>query len=288
MLQEIFTALALGSTYVLLAVGLSLIYGILRIIHVAHAGVFVIGAYTGYLAWDAAGNVWVALAAGTAAGAFSGWLIYILVYRRLLDAPRYVPLIASVGIFIAIEDMLAKEYLMGPARLGMRADTGLPDVSLFGADLSNRALFVLIVTAVLLAGLGVLLRRTDIGLQWRATAADRELAAASGVDVRRSIASSFAVGSALAGAAGVAVAVYDRSVFAFMGEIPSYKAFVIVVLGGLGAVLGPIYAGFALALAETVIIAEVGFALPRDAMAFILLLVALLLRPEGLFAKARA
>lgn len=288
MLQESLTALVLGSTYVLLAVGLSLIYGILRIIHVAHAGVFVIGAYTGYLAWDATGSVWVALVAGTAAGALSGWLIYVLVYRRLLDAPRYVPLIASVGVFIVIQDMLAKEYLMGPARLGMRTDTGLPDVSLFGAALSNRALFVLIVTAVLLAALGVLLRRTDLGLQWRATAADRELAAASGVDVRRSIASSFAVGSALAGAAGVTVAVYDGSVFAFMGEIPSYKAFVIVVLGGLGAVLGPIYAGFALAFAETVIIAEVGFALPRDAMAFILLIVALLLRPEGLFTKARA
>lgn len=288
MLQESLTALVLGSTYVLLAVGLSLIYGILRIIHVAHAGVFVIGAYTGYLAWDHTGSVWVALVAGTAAGALSGWLIYVLVYRRLLDAPRYVPLIASVGVFIAIQDMLAKEYLMGPARLGMRTDTGLPDVSLFGAALSNRALFVLIVTAVLLAALGVLLRRTDLGLQWRATAADRELAAASGVDVRRSIASSFAVGSALAGAAGVTVAVYDGSVFAFMGEIPSYKAFVIVVLGGLGAVLGPIYAGFALAFAETVIIAEVGFALPRDAMAFILLIVALLLRPEGLFTKARA
>lgn len=288
MTQEILTGLVLGSTYVLLAVGLSLIYGILRIIHVAHASVFVIGAYGGYLTWDATGSVWPALLGGMALGALSGWLIYALVYRRMLDAPRYVPLIASVGLFIAIEDMLAKEYLIGPARLAMRADTGLPAVTVLGASMSGNALFVIVVAAVLLAALAVLLRRTDIGLRWRATAADRELAAASGVDVRRSIASTFAVGSALAGAAGVATAVYSESVFAYMGGVPSYKAFVIVVLGGLGAVLGPVYAAFALALAETAIIAEVGFALPRDAMAFILLIVALLIRPEGLFGRARA
>ncbi|MBA2579990.1 MAG: branched-chain amino acid ABC transporter permease [Thermoleophilaceae bacterium] len=287
-MQDALTALTLGSTYVLLAVGLSMIYGILRIIHVAHAGVYTIGAYVGYLAWGQTGSVWVALVGGMAAGALSGWLIYALMYRRLLEAPRYVPLIASIGAFIVIQDLLSKPWLMGSDRLAMQADPGLPSVGVLGATVSPEALYVLVVTAALLLALAVLFRRSDIGLQWRATASDRELAGASGVSVERAIASTFAVGSALAGAAGVTVAVYTESVFAFMGEVPSYKAFVIVVLGGLGAVLGPVVAGFVLAFAETLLIANAGFVLPRDAIAFLILVIVLIVRPQGLFGRARA
>jgi len=287
-MQDALTALVLGSTYVLLAVGLSMIYGILRIIHVAHAGVYTIGAYVGYLAWDRTGSVWLALIGGMVAGALSGWLLYALMYRRLLEAPRYVPLIASIGAFIVIEDLLAKPWLMGSDRLAMQADPGLPTVRVLGATASPDALYVLVVTAALLLGLAVLFRRSDIGLQWRATASDRELAGASGVNVERAIASTFAVGSALAGAAGVTVAVYTESVFAFMGEVPSYKAFVIVVLGGLGAVLGPVVAAFVLAFAETMLIAQAGFVLPRDAIAFLILVIVLIVRPQGLFGTARA
>lgn len=287
-MQDVLTALVLGSTYVLLAVGLSMIYGILRIIHVAHAGVYVIGAYAGYLAWRETGSVWLALAAGMGAGALSGWLIFVLVYRRLLGAPRYVPLIASIGVFIVIEDMLAKPYLMGSDQLAMQVDTGLPALSIGAAEASDRAVFVLAVTVLLLAALALLFRRSELGLNWRATASDRELAAVSGVDVQRAIASNFAVGSALAGAAGVAVGVYGQSVFAFMGEIPSYKAFVIVVLGGLGAVFGPVIAALVLAFLETMLIAQVGFALPRDAFAFLVLVAVLIVRPQGLFGRARA
>lgn len=287
-MQDVLTALVLGSTYVLLAVGLSMIYGILRIIHVAHAGVYVIGAYAGYLAWRETGSVWPALAAGMAAGALSGWLIFVLVYRRLLDAPRYVPLIASIGVFIVIEDMLAKPHLMGSDQLAMQVDTGLPALSIGAAEASDKAVFVLVVTVLLLAALALLFRRSELGLNWRATASDRELAAVSGVDVQRAIASNFAVGSALAGAAGVAVGVYGQSVFAFMGEIPSYKAFVIVVLGGLGTVFGPVIAALLLAFLETTLIAQVGFSLPRDAFAFLVLVAVLIVRPQGLFGRARA
>jgi len=232
--------------------------------------------------------VWVALVGGMAAGALSGWLIYALMYRRLLEAPRYVPLIASIGAFIVIQDLLSKPWLMGSDRLAMQTDPGLPTVGVLGATVSPEALYVLVVTAALLLALAVLFRCSDIGLQWRATASDRELAGASGVSVERAIASTFAVGSALAGAAGVTVAVYTESVFAFMGEVPSYKAFVIVVLGGLGAVLGPVVAGFVLAFAETLLIANAGFVLPRDAIAFLILVIVLIVRPQGLFGRARA
>lgn len=284
-MQTLVSAFALGSTYVLLAIGLSMIYGILRIIHVAHAGVYVIGAWAGYIVWRATGSLLLAVVAGAAGGALAGMAVLQLVYRPLLDKPRYVPLIASVGVFIMVSDLMAKSWLLGADPHQMRVDPPLPDLRLGGAVVSGTALFVVLVALLMLLLLWLVFARTQIGLRWRAIAADRELAAASGINVNRSVLSNFAAGSALAGVAGVAYAAYTGSVFATMGDVPSYKAFVVVVLGGLGSVWGTVVAGFCLALVETFLIANFGYLLPRDALAFIVLIVVLLVRPRGLLGK---
>lgn len=285
-MQALVNALALGSTYVLLAIGLSMIYGILRIIHVAHAAVYTLGAFIGYLAWFHSGNIWLGIAAGLVAGTIGGCVILLVVYRSMLDRPRYIPLIASVGLFILAADLFAKNWAIGPDARAMNVSEPLPSFNVLGAHVSGTALFAIVVTLVCLAALGVVFRLTQAGLRWRAIASDRELAGASGINVNRAVLSNFAVGSALAGVAGVVVAVYSGSIFATMGDIPAYKAFVVVVLGGLGSVRGAVIAGYALALVETLLISNFGYLLPRDALAFLVLIVALLVRPQGLFARS--
>ena len=287
-MQELVSGIALGSTYVLLAIGLSMIYGILRIIHVAHAGVYVIGAWAGYLVWRSTGSLLLAVIAGAVAGAVAGVAVLQLVYRPMLDKPRYVPLIASVGVFILVSDVMAKPWLMGPNPRQMNVTPPLPDLRVGDVGVSGTALFVVLTAALLLVMLWLVLSRTQVGLRWQAIADDRELAGASGINVNRSVLSNFAFGSALAGAAGVAYAAYTGSVFATMGDVPSYKAFVVVVLGGLGNVWGTVVAGFALALVETLLIANFGYLLPRDALAFIVLILVLMVRPRGLFGRAVA
>ena len=287
-MQTAVNGLALESTYVLVAIGLSMIYGVLRIIHIAHAGVYLIGAWAGYLVWRSTGSLLLAMIAGAAAGVVAGILILQLVYKRMLDKPRYIPLVASVGIFILVVDLMAKEWLMGSNAHAMNVDSPIPNIHIASVLLPGLALFVMLTTAVLLLALWLVFSRTQVGLNWRAIADDRELAGAAGVNVSRAVLTNFAVGSALAGLAGVVYALYTGSVFATMGDIPSYKAFVIVVLGGLGSVSGTVVAGFGLALAETVLIANFGYLLPRDALAFIILILVLLVRPSGLFGRKAA
>lgn len=287
-MQTAVNGLALGSTYVLVAIGLSMIYGVLRIIHIAHAGVYLIGAWAGYLVWRSTGSLLLAMIAGAAAGVVAGILILQLVYKRMLDKPRYIPLVASVGIFILVVDLMAKEWLMGSNAHAMNVDSPIPNIHIASVLLPGLALFVMLTTAVLLLALWLVFSRTQVGLNWRAIADDRELAGAAGVNVSRAVLTNFVVGSALAGLAGVVYALYTGSVFATMGDIPSYKAFVIVVLGGLGSVSGTVVAGFGLALAETVLIANFGYLLPRDALAFIILILVLLVRPSGLFGRKAA
>ncbi len=131
----------------------------------------------------------------------------------------------------------------------------------------------------------LLLNRTRVGLGWQALALDRWMAGAVGVNVNRVVALNFFVASALAGAAGVLVGIYNNSVYATMGDLPSYKAFIIVVLGGMGSIPGVIVASILLALVENFMVSWFGYLLPRDAIAFALLILILMFRPTGLMGK---
>ncbi len=285
--QNLVNALVLGGTYALIATGLTMVYGILKILHIAHAAVYTIGAAVGLGVFNATGNFWLSLAVAMAISSGVGVLIYAGVYRRMLDAPRIVPLITSIGLFIMAQDLLQKPYLLGPYIQDFPAQSGLPDWRTPWFDLPATGLLIVLLAAFFLALVYLVMTRTRLGLGWRAAAQDREMAAALGVNINRVIALNFLLGSALAGAAGVLVGVYYNQVFATMGDVPSYKAFVIIVLGGMGSVQGTVVASLVLALAETFLIATVGFVLPRDAIAFLLLILVLMFRPEGLFGGRR-
>ncbi len=285
--ENLANAMVLGSIYILMAIGLTMIYGVLKILHIAHAAVYTIGAFLGVLAFGWLGNFWLALALAMLVAGIVGVLIYRGVYFYMLDAPRTVPLIASVGLFILLTDLLQKPWLMGPYQRAFPAGgAGLPRIETPLFDLTPKQTLVVTVTVALLALVWLLLTRTRIGLGWQAASMDREMAAAVGINLNRVIAYNFFVGSALAGAAGVLVGVYDNTVYATMGDLPSYKAFVVIVLGGMGSLPGTILAGLLLAVAETFLVASIGFVLPRDAIAFLVLILMLMFRPHGLLGRA--
>ncbi len=284
--ENLANAVVLGSIYILMAIGLTMVYGVLKVLHIAHATVYTIGAFVGLVVFTRIGSFWPALVVAMAVAGGVGVLIYRLVYHYMLDAPRTVPLIASVGLFIMLTDLLQKPWLMGPYQKAFPAGgAGLPAIETPLFSLTPKQTLVLVVTALALLGVWLVLTRTRLGLSWQAAAMDREMAAAVGIDLNRAIAYNFFLGSALAGAAGVLVGVYDNIVFATMGNLPSYKAFVIIVLGGMGSLPGTVLAGLLLAVAETFLVATVGFVLPRDAIAFLVLILMLMFRPHGLLGR---
>lgn len=284
--QNLSNALVLACTYILMAAGLTMVYGVLKVLHIAHAVVYTIGAFIGVLVFSWLGNFWVALLVAMLGSGLVGVLIYRSTYFYMLDAPRIVPLIASIGLFVMITDLLQKDFLMGPYQRAFPAsDTGLPRLRTDFVSITPKQMLVLVVTIVLIGLVYLLLTRTHIGLGWQAASMDREMAAAVGVNLNRVVALNFFLGSALAGAGGVLVGVYNNSVFATMGDLVSYKAFIIIVLGGMGSLPGVIIASVLLAIVENFLVSSVGYVLPRDAIAFLVLILMLMFRPHGLLGK---
>jgi branched-chain amino acid transport system permease protein len=286
MLQNLATAAVTGSVYVLIAIGLTMVYGLLRILHVAHAAVYTLGAFVGFTVWQAGGGLWLGLAASAIVTGLVGVGIFEGVYRHITDRPPLVALIASVGMLVLAESLYQQDVFFGPDKLFFSPESGIPAIDTPNLHVSSQQLTLLLVTAGVIVGLGVIFRGTRVGLQWRALAHDAPMANAIGIPVRGSMALNFFLGSALAGIGGLLVGAYDQRVFATMGAVPSYKAFVVVVMGGLGNVWGAVAAGYILALLENFTIVWFGYVLPRDAIAFVILILVLMFRPQGLFARA--
>lgn len=285
MIQDLANAAVTGSTYVLIAIGLTMVYGLLRILHVAHAAVYTLGAFVGLVVWQAGGGLWTGLAAAAIVSGLAGVLIFEGVYRHITDRSPIVALIASVGILVLSQSLFEQDILIGPTKVAYNPASGIPPIQTSVLRLTSEQVTLLIVTAVVIAVLLVIFRRTRLGLEWRALAEDAPMANAIGIPVRRSMNFNFFLGSALAGMAGVLVGAFEGRVYATMGAVPSYKAFVVVVMGGLGNVWGAVVAGYVLALLENFAIIRFGYLLPRDAIAFIILILVLMFRPRGLFAR---
>ncbi len=284
--QNLSNSIILGCTYILMAAGLTMVYGVLKVLHIAHASVYTIGAFVGVLTFSLIKNFWLSLIVAMVVSGGIGVLIYRFSYYYLLDAPRTVPLIASIGLFVMFTDLLQKPFLLGAYQRPYPAGgAGLPRIETPWFSISSKQVLILLVTIVLLALVYILLTRTRIGLGWQAASLDREMAAAIGIDLNRVIALNFFLGSALAGAAGVLVGIYNNSVFATMGDLPSYKAFIIIVLGGMGSLPGAILASLLLAIVENFLVASVGYVLPRDSIAFLVLILMLMFRPHGLLGR---
>lgn len=278
-------ALVLSAIYVLVATGLTMVYGVLRVLHIAHGAVFAVGAFAGLRLFEATGSFWAALLGGMLAGGATGVVMYRAVHRPVLAGPPGVALLASVGVFTVVQDLLQKPFFLGSYPSPFPAAPGLPGFGTGDVKLTPIQVTILLLTVAFTAILCLVLNRSRLGLGWQAAALDAEMAGASGVNLPAAISLNFLLGSALAGAAGVLVGVYYNDVSATMGGVPAYKAFVVIVLGGMGSIGGAAVAAIILAFVETVIAATSGFFLPRDAIAFLVMILVLMFRPYGLFGQ---
>jgi branched-chain amino acid transport system permease protein len=282
--QQLANGIAIGSVYALISLGLTMVYGVLRILHIAHAGIYALGAYVGWVSFRLIGDFWLSLFMGMAGAALAGYLVERFLYMPLLHLPRIAPLIVSIGLFTAMEE--AFRIVAGPHTLAYNAQVGLGDLVIGSFRLTETQVLILLVTLIILVILWAFLTKTRTGLAMRACAQDPETTSSFGVNVSAIIAVNFLIGSAMAGAAGVLIGVYDNQVWPTMGSIPAYKALAIVVLGGLGNIPGTVLASITVGLAETFFIGILAIPFPRDAVAFIAMILVLMFRPYGLLGKA--
>jgi len=282
-LQQLVNGLTVGSLYALMALGLTMVYGVLRVLHIAHAAIFTLGAYGGLWTFALTGSFWVALLGAMAVAIAAGLAMERWVYWPLLAKPTIATLIASIGVFVALEEIY--RLVAGPEPHAFRVALRINDVRVAGVLVTAPQVLVIAVTAGLLVALWLFLTRTSLGLALRAVSQDREIAAACAMNVRRIVGLNFALGSALAGAAGMLVGVYYNSVSPTMGDVTAYKGLAIIVLGGLGSVPGTVVGALLIGILETAFIGFVEFPFPRDAWAFLAMIAVFLLRPQGLLGR---
>lgn len=283
-LELIAQGLVQGSIYALVALGLTLVYGLLRILHVAHAALFTLGGYLGVLVTNATGSLPLAFVVAMVSAGIMGIAMYRLCYEPMLKQPPFVALIASIGLYIASEELF--RIIFGPSGLSYQAPPLQQQVALFGGlQFKQAELMVMAGTAVIIAVLGYLQNKTRIGIACQATVSDPQMAESFGIKLRRVRDLNFFVGSALAGFAGVWVALLNNLVEPTMGSVPSYKGLAIIVLGGMGSVRGTLLAALVLGIVESFGTIYLGKLLDRNAIAFAFLIVVLMVRPQGLFAR---
>ncbi|MEJ5366432.1 MAG: branched-chain amino acid ABC transporter permease [Desulfosoma sp.] len=281
LLEQLLNGVAMGSIYALVTLGLALVYGILRILHVAHAAVYTVGAYLGLLFFHTTGSLWLACLGAMAGCAALGVAIERLVYFPLLKYPPYVPLIASIAILLGLEEIC--RLIAGPYILTFPAELPFPPLHVLGLDIPSPVSAIIGITAVILLFLWFLTTRTETGLAMRAVSQDLTIAGAMGINSHAVVTFTFAVGSAIAALAGILVGIYYNQVYSTMGSVPAYKTLAIIVVGGLGSVPGAVAASLLLGVAETLLIGYAHIPLPRDALAFIAMIAVLMWRSEGLF-----
>jgi branched-chain amino acid transport system permease protein len=273
-----------GSIYALVALGLTLVYGLLRILHVAHAALFTLGGYIGVLVCNASDSLALGFLCAALVSGFGGVVMFRLAYQPLLSQPPYVALIASIGLFIASEE--AFRIIFGAQGMSFTSPALQQQIAIGGGlQFKLAELLVMLSTAAIIGTLAWLQAKTRVGIACQATVSDPQMAESFGISLRKVRDINFFVGSALAGFAGVWVALLNNLVEPTMGSVPSYKALAIIVLGGLGSVPGTLAAALLLGVIEAFGTIYLGDLLDRNAIAFAFLIAVLMVRPQGLFAR---
>jgi branched-chain amino acid transport system permease protein len=285
-LQQLVNGLSLGSLYALIAIGYTMVYGILRLINFAHGDLLMVAAYAGVMGVGLFSWPWpVAFGLAVALTGLMGVALERGAYRPLRRAPRISLLISAIAASFLLEN-LALVIAGGRARPFPAPAVFAGAFHLGDLYIPRLSLLIPVITLALLAALFYVIYHTDLGRAMRAIARDLETVSLMGIDVNRIIAVTFLLGSLLAGAGGVLWTMKYPQVNPFMGVLPGLKAFIAAVLGGIGNVTGAVLGGLLLGLLEVMLVAAFpAWAGYRDALAFGLLIVILLVRPTGLMGE---
>lgn len=282
-LQQLINGLSLGSIYALVALGYTMVYGIIKLINFAHGDVYMIGAYTAFLVTTYLGMSFLpALLTCMIVCGILGVLVERIAYKPLRGAPRITALITAIGVSYVIE--YTTQLVMGTTT--RTYPQLLPNTSwqLGPVRISYLQMVIFTVTIVLMILLTLVIQKTKIGRAMRAVSADEDAARLMGISVDNTISFTFLIGSALAGAAGMLVGLYYNAATPLMGMVPGLKAFVAAVFGGIGSIPGALVGGLFIGIAESLVVAY-GSSLYRDAIVYAVLIIVLIVKPTGLFGK---
>ena len=296
--QELVNGLTTGALYSLVALGFSMVYGVLKLLNFAHGDLYMVGAYIGFfvIQWFGGAQhltiavpllllIMFVLAAVLVGGL--GVAIERFAYRPLRDAPRIAPLITAIGVSFFLESsallLFGAQYRVYNTADFISLSSG---IQIGSVTIDSVQILVLVLAALLTVGLRLLVNRTTLGKQMRAVAADREAAEMLGINVNFTIAATFFIGGALAGVAGVMGGLLFNQVTPTIGFIAGLKAFTAAVVGGIGSIPGAVLGGLLLGVAESFITGYISSTY-TNLLVFLLLIAVMLVRPSGLLGRAQ-
>jgi branched-chain amino acid transport system permease protein len=293
--QHFLNGLTLGGIYALIALGYTMVYGILKFINFAHGEILMVGAYVGLFAYTLLRGdspvgfflvvlFFIAMLISMVVSAGLGMIIERVAYKPLRKANRLAPLLSAIGVSFILSNLAA--FLWGTKSRKFDYPFDNTAFNVGGVTVTPHQIMILIVSFVLMVALKLYIDKTRMGKAMRATSLDQDVAALMGINVNQVISLTFAIGSALAATAGILVAL-DYKVYPTMGAMAGLKAFVAAVLGGIGNITGAMVGGIILGILETFGVAVLGIPQGlKDTIAFGVLILILLVKPEGLLGKA--
>lgn len=290
-IQQLINGISVGSIYALIALGYTMVYGIIKLINFAHGDVFMFGSFVGLFTAKALASqglspylvLTLSLIISMVISAILGIIIERFAYKPLRNASRIAVLITAIGVSFLLENLGI--FALGPQAKGFPEIIQKHQFTLFGSvQIDSHQIMIFAITIILMLVLQFIVHRTKIGKAMRAVSFDLEAARLMGINVNLTISATFAIGSALAAAGGVIFGMTYNSVDPLMGMIPGLKAFIAAVLGGIGSIPGALLGGLLLGTIETEI-SSLGYSSWRDAAAFGVLILILIFKPTGLFGK---
>ena len=281
--QQLVNGLSIGSIYALIALGYTMVYGIIKLINFAHGDIYMLGAYVGFIsiAQLHLGFFPALLLAMVVCGVL-GVIIERIAYKPLRNATRIAALITAIGVSYFLE--YSTQKIMGPGVKTYPSVLSNQTFHVFGIQIQMQQIYILAITIILMLALQFIVRKPKIGRSMRAVSGDADAAKLMGINVDATISYTFAIGSALAGAGGVLVGMYYNTINPLMGMVPGIKAFVAAVFGGIGIIPGAMFGGFFIGIVEALVTAY-GSSLYKDAVVYAILILILIIKPAGLLGK---
>lgn len=281
--QQLINGLALGSVYALLALGYTMVYGIIQLINFAHGEIYMIGAFAGFYSSSKLNlPLLPTLLIAMLASALAGIIIEKIAYKPLRNSPKITLLITAIGVSLFLQNTMRLLVGSNPKPFPELIDAGA--ITIGSIQIQWKTILMFIVSALLVIILQFIVYKTKMGKAMRASSQDMEAASLMGINVNNTISLTFAIGSGLAGIAGVLVAISYPSITPYMGVMPGLKAFVAAVLGGIGSIPGALIGGLAVGILETLSKAYISTNF-SDAIVFGMLIIILLIKPSGLLGK---
>ncbi len=284
-LQQLINGLQLGSVYALIALGYTMVYGVLRLINFAHGDIFMFGSFVAYFCiarWHL--PIYLVFAITIASSALLGFLVEKIAYKPMRGAPRISLLITAVGVSLFLEYFLSLRGMFSPDYLAFPRPFEVKSYDLSIVTITNIQVIIFSVTAASLFLLYILVYKSKQGRAMRALSHDQETSALMGINVDATISFTFVIGTALAGIGGILYGFAYPQINVFMGIMPGIKSFIAAVLGGIGLVHGAVLGGLIIGISEVFVSAYVSSTF-RDGFIFVILLLVLLFRPNGIFGK---